>query len=164
MQLSSFDLFPELPVRTRSCTFHMSTCKSKRYFNYLFVLLLFFLFFFLTVLGLSLVLASYSLAAVLRLLMAVASLIAEDGLQGAQDSVVVAQGRSYPEARAVFLDQGSNPCPCIDREFLTPEPPGKSQYSNLLHFISENKNQESFCHSPYPIHHRFYELCLQSIS
>lgn len=76
----------------------------------------------------------------------------------------MAQGRSYPRHITVFLDQGSNPRPCIDSEFLTPEPPGKSQYSNLLHFISESQKLESFCHSPYPIHHRFYELCLQSIS
>ena len=63
--------------------------------------------------GLSLVLASRgcSLVAVLRLLMAVTSLVVEYGLQGAQDSVIVAQGLSYPEAHVVFLDQGSNPCP-----------------------------------------------------
>lgn len=45
------------------------------------------------------------------LLIAVASLTVEHGLQGAQASVVVVQGLTCLVARAVFLDKGSNPYP-----------------------------------------------------
>ena len=53
-----------------------------------------------------------------RLLIAVASLVAEHGLQACRlqqlwhvDSVVVARGLSCSSAHGIFLDQGSNPCP-----------------------------------------------------
>ena len=60
-----------------------------------------------------------------RLLIVVASLVAEHGLQvcGLQQlwhagSVVVAHGLSCSAACGIFPDQGSNPCPCIDRRIL----------------------------------------------
>ena len=53
----------------------------------------------------------YSLLVVRELLIAVASLVAEQGLQGTWASVVVVQGLSCPAACGIFLDQGSNPCP-----------------------------------------------------
>ena len=48
-----------------------------------------------------------------RLLIAVASLVAEHRLQWLQcgDSVVVAHGLSCSAAYGIFPDQGSNPCP-----------------------------------------------------
>ena len=63
---------------------------------------------FVAVCGLSLVAMSggYSLVAMLGLLIAVASLFAEHGLQ-------------LPEARGIFPDQGSNLCPLIGRQILT---------------------------------------------
>ena len=74
--------------------------------------------------GFSLVLESrgYSLPAILRLLVAVASLVAEHGLWvtwasvvvvsrlQSTGSIVVAHGLSCPMACGLFLDQGSNPC------------------------------------------------------
>ena len=62
--------------------------------------------------GLSLGVASRSssLLGVLGLLIAGASLIAEDGLWST-DSVVGARGLSCSEACGIFPDQGSNPCP-----------------------------------------------------
>ena len=63
--------------------------------------------------GLSLVAESrgYSLFAVFRLPIAVASLVAKHELYGAWVSVVVAHTLSCPTARGIFLDQGLNPCP-----------------------------------------------------
>ena len=52
----------------------------------------------------------YSLVAVLRLLIAVASLAAEQQLQST-GSVVVAQGFNCPEPCGIFPDQGLNPRP-----------------------------------------------------
>ena len=66
----------------------------------------------------------YSLVVVHKLLMAVASLVAERGLSGAQALVVVACGLSNRGSRlsgcgtgtwllhacGIFLDRGSNPC------------------------------------------------------
>ena len=46
--------------------------------------------------------------------------------------IVVAQGLSCPVSRAIFLDQGSNPCPMLSSALasrvLTTEPLGKPQY------------------------------------
>jgi len=53
----------------------------------------------------------YSLFVLRELLTAVASLVAEQGLQGTWASVAVAQGLSCPAACGIFPDQGSNPCP-----------------------------------------------------
>ena len=60
----------------------------------------------------------YSLVAVCRLLIAVASLVEEDGLQGMQASVAVAHGFNSCGSRAlkqgsfcgIFPDQGSKSC------------------------------------------------------
>ena len=52
----------------------------------------------------------YFLVAVCGFLIAVASLIAEHGLQGTQASVVVAHRSSCPVACGIFLDQGWNLC------------------------------------------------------
>ena len=52
-----------------------------------------------------------------RLLIVVASLVAEQGLQST-GSVVVAHRHSYSVARGIFLDQGSNPRPCIGRQIF----------------------------------------------
>ena len=46
-----------------------------------------------------------------RLLIAVASLVAEHGFQGAWASVVAVHGLSCPKACGIFLDQGLNRCP-----------------------------------------------------
>ena len=51
-----------------------------------------------------------SLVAAHGLLVAVASLVVEHGLQGT-GSVVVVYGLSCPVACGIFADQGSNPCP-----------------------------------------------------
>ena len=78
----------------------------------------------------SLVVASggYSLVAVHRLLIAVASLAAEHGLQSTQSSVVVAYGLSCLVTCGIFLDQGLNPAsPALAGGFLTTGPPGRSQ-------------------------------------
>ena len=62
--------------------------------------------------GFSLVVASRgcSLVLVCRLLIAVAFLFAEHGLQGAPASVVVAHRLSCSVACGIFPDRGSNPC------------------------------------------------------
>ena len=62
--------------------------------------------------GLSLVATSgdYSLLAVCGLLIAVALLVSEHGLQGMRASVIVAHGFSCPKACGIFLGQGSIPC------------------------------------------------------
>ena len=49
--------------------------------------------------------------AVCGLLILVASLVAEQGFQGAWASVVVAHGLRCSTACGIFPDQGSNPCP-----------------------------------------------------
>ena len=54
--------------------------------------------------------AGFSLVVVRRLLIAVASLVAEHGL-GCLGSAVAAWGLSCPLACGIFPDQGSNPCP-----------------------------------------------------
>ena len=46
-----------------------------------------------------------------RLLIVVASLVAEHRLLGTQASVVVVHGLSCSEECGIFPDQGSNPCP-----------------------------------------------------
>ena len=63
--------------------------------------------------GLSLVaeIRGYSLFAVFRLPIAVASLVAKHELYGAWVAAVVAHRLSYPTAHGIFLDQGLNPCP-----------------------------------------------------
>ena len=65
----------------------------------------------------------YSVAALHRLLIAVAALVMEHKLEGLQApvvaalrlsstiSVVVTHGLSCPVACGIFLNQGSNPCP-----------------------------------------------------
>ena len=62
--------------------------------------------------GLSLVAASrgYSLVLECGFLSDTSSLIAEHGLWSPQISVAAARGLSWPTARGVLLDQGSNPC------------------------------------------------------
>ena len=52
----------------------------------------------------------FSPVAVHRLLIAVASLVIERGLQGTLASVVVGHRLSCPTAHGIFLDQGSNLC------------------------------------------------------
>ena len=52
----------------------------------------------------------YYLDVVLGLLIALASLVAEQ-IPGLQGSVVVVHGLSCPAACAIFLDQGLNQCP-----------------------------------------------------
>ena len=52
----------------------------------------------------------YSLIAVLGLLIAETSLVAEHGFLGAQASAVVAQGLSCSMVCGIFPDQGSKPC------------------------------------------------------
>ena len=46
-----------------------------------------------------------------RLLIAVASLVAEHGLYGTWASVLMAHGLSCSAACGIFPEQGSNPCP-----------------------------------------------------
>ena len=53
----------------------------------------------------------YSLVAVFRLLIAVAFLVAEHGLQSVRVSAVVGHGPSCLTIYGFFPDQGSNPCP-----------------------------------------------------
>ena len=53
----------------------------------------------------------FSPVVVRGLLIAVASFVVEDGLEGARVSVVAACGLSYPAACGIFPEQGSNPCP-----------------------------------------------------
>ena len=66
---------------------------------------------FVAVCGLSPVAESrgYALVAVCRLLTTVASLVSEHRLQSVGS--VAVHGLSYPSARGILLDQGSNPCP-----------------------------------------------------
>ena len=52
----------------------------------------------------------YSLLEALVFLIAVASLVAEHGLQGSQDSLVVVLWVSCPNIRGICPDQGLNPC------------------------------------------------------
>ena len=52
-----------------------------------------------------------SLVAARGLLLGVASLVAEHGLQGVWASAVVLHGLSCPAARGIFPDEGSNLCP-----------------------------------------------------
>ena len=63
--------------------------------------------------GLSLgaVSGGYSLAVVCRLLIAVASPVAEHGALGSRTSVAVVHGLSCPMTWGIFQDQGLNPCP-----------------------------------------------------
>ena len=78
----------------------------------------FILFLFLAALGLRCCVQAFSscgerellFVAVRRLLIVVASLAAEHGLQST-GSVVVAHRLSCSTACGIFLDQGSNPCP-----------------------------------------------------
>ena len=73
-----------------------------------------------------------SLAVGLRLLIAVACLLEDHGLQGAQASVAVARRLSCSGARGIFLDRGSSWCPpALHGGFSTTGPPGKS-LSGLL--------------------------------
>ena len=67
----------------------------------------------------------YSLIAVCRLLIAVASLVAVHGLQRA-GSVVVAFRLRCPVTCGIFPDSGIEPVfPALQGRFLTTEPPGK---------------------------------------
>ena len=89
--------------------------------------------------------------AVLGLLLAVSSLVAEHGLYlGLAGSVVVAHRLSCPAARGVFLLQGLNPCPLHWQvEFLTTGPPGKSCLCFLIcclvchNLLSKNQDSSS---------------------
>lgn len=120
-------------------------------------LLFLFIYLFLTVLGLrccsgfSLVAASrgYSLVAVHRLLIEVASPVAENRLQGVRASVVVApglqstgstlevHGLSCPKACGSFWGQGSNPCVfAFAGGFFITELPGTTPGLFLLFFFS----------------------------
>jgi len=89
--------------------------------------------------------------AVLGLLLAVASLVAEHGLYlGLAGSVVVAHRLSCPVARGVFLLQGLNLCPLHWQvEFLTTGPPGKSCLCFLIcclvchNLLSKNQDSSS---------------------
>ena len=119
--------------------------------------LILFIYIFLTALGLRCCMWAFSscgelgllFVAVYRLLIVVASLVAEHGLQahGLQQlwyvgsvvvacklqsagSVVVAHRLSCSEACGIFPDQGSNPCPpALADGSLTTAPPGKSLLS-----------------------------------
>ena len=59
---------------------------------------------------------SYSLVVLLRLLIAMASLVAKHRLLGAQASAIVAHRPSWSMAWRLFPDQGSNPCPLCRQE------------------------------------------------
>ena len=76
--------------------------------------------------GLPLVVASggYSLAVAGKLLMVVASCVAEHGLCGV-GSVAGAHGLCCSAACEMCQDQRSNPCPAPAGGFFTSEPPGK---------------------------------------
>ena len=83
---------------------------------------------FIAVCGLSLVVASrdYSLVAICRPLIAVASHCRARAL-GLMGSVIVACGLSCSTACGIFLDQRLNPWPpALAGEFLTTGPPGRS--------------------------------------
>ena len=79
--------------------------------------------------GFSLVAASrgYSLVVVHRLLIVVASVVVEHGIQQSfQESVVVVHGLSYSLAYGIFPDWGSNQCVlCWQADSSTTELPGK---------------------------------------
>ena len=60
----------------------------------------------------------YSLVMLCRLLIAMASLAAEHGLEATQASVVVVRGLSCPGACGIFLDQRLNSVPRIGRQIL----------------------------------------------
>ena len=76
-------------------------------------------------LSLLLVSKGSSLVAVHRLLISVASLVAEHRLQGT-GSVVAAHGPGWSVACGIFLDQGSDWCYCaLQGRFLTTGPPRK---------------------------------------
>ena len=59
-----------------------------------------------------------SLVAACGLLIAVAPLVAERGLQCVRASVVVACGPSCPEAHGNSPDRDWNPCPCAGRQLV----------------------------------------------
>ena len=99
---------------------------------------------------------------VCRLLIAVASLVAEHRLQvhGLQQlwhtgsvvvarglwsagSVVVAHGLNFSTACGIFLDQGLNACPLLGRRILNTAPPGKPQ--NGCTQISRHSTLEEEC-------------------
>ena len=56
-----------------------------------------------------------------------ASVVVALGLQRT-GSIVVVHGLSHPVACGIFPDQGLNPCPCIGRQILYHEPPGKQAH------------------------------------
>ena len=62
----------------------------------------------------------YSLVAVCRLLLAVASLVTEHRMWGVCNSLVVARGFRCPAACGIFPDQGLNPCPLRWQEDFQP--------------------------------------------
>ena len=70
----------------------------------------------------------------IRLLIAVASLVAEHGALGVGVSVVEANGLSCPTVCGIFPDQGSNLCPLHWQAYST-GPPGKSLFCILLYKI-----------------------------
>ena len=112
-------------------------------------------FVFVATFGLSLLAESrgYSLAAVCRLLIVVACLIAEHGLEHMGSAVVEYGQLSCPLARGIFLHKRSKPCPLHAGRFLTIEPPGKSWYFfnmklslvylSTIYSINENPRSES---------------------
>ena len=77
----------------------------------------------------------YSLVAVLRIFLAVTSLGAEHGLQGAQASVAVIHGPCCPLAHESFPDQGSNLCPLLWRLDSSPLGHQGSAFSVFLSFF-----------------------------
>ena len=71
-------------------------------------------------------------AVVCGLLAAVASLVAEHGLEGTWASVVVANGLSCPAAYGIIPVQGSNLCPQHWKaDSFTTRPPGKPHRGNF---------------------------------
>ena len=74
--------------------------------------------------GLSLVAASrgHSLVAVRGPPTAVASLVEEHGLEGAQALAAARTGGSCPAACGIFPDQGSNPCPHLIGRWILNHP------------------------------------------
>ena len=100
----------KFPCIFHSFFFKMVSFKNIYLFIYLFICLS---WVFVAACRLSLVMESkdYSLIAVCWLLIAVASLLVEHGLQGALASVVVVHRLSCPETCGIFLDQDLNLCP-----------------------------------------------------
>ena len=85
--------------------------------------------------GLSLAVASGGYSVVVRrLLTALASLVAEHGLQGLQASAVVAHGLSCAMTGGIFPDQGSNPC---HLPWQTGSQPLDHQGSSRLRFLNK---------------------------